>query len=151
MGSRYRGNKQEIRVLSAFINLTRASESLMARQGRRLSKEGLTVSQWGILEALYHLGPMSQKKLGAKLLKSGGNITMVVNNLTVRSLVTRKHPKNDRRLSEIHLTAKGRRLVEHVLPAHVAGIIDDMHCLSAREMEDLRRMCRKLGTTTDEA
>jgi len=145
MGTNYRGKKEEVRALNAFINLTRASESLIALQGRRLSEAGITVSQWGTLEALYHLGSMSQTELGKKLLKSGGNITMVVNNLEKRALVQRKRDKEDRRFLEIHLTAKGTRLVERVLPQHVAGIVDDFGRLTADELEELRRMCRKLG------
>jgi MarR family 2-MHQ and catechol resistance regulon transcriptional repressor len=146
MGSRYKGSAEDIRALSAFINLTRASESLLASQGRRLAKEGLTVSQWGVLEALYHLGPMSQKDLGLKLLKSGGNITMVVNNLERRSLVTRRRVKGDRRFVEIRLTAKGRRIVERILPEHVSSIVDDLKCLGDDDQEELRRLCRLLGT-----
>jgi MarR family 2-MHQ and catechol resistance regulon transcriptional repressor len=145
MGSRYNGNEDELRALSAFINLMRASESLMALQCRRLSEDGLTATQWGTLEALFHRGPMCQKDLGKKLLKSGGNITMVVNNLEKRALVQRKRDERDHRLIEIRLTAKGRRLVERVLPRHVAGIVGDMSRLGAGEMEELRRMCRKLG------
>ena len=146
MGSRYKGSTEDIRALSAFINLTRASESLLAAQGRRLAKDGLTVSQWGVLEALYHLGPMSQKDLGLKLLKSGGNVTMVVNNLEKRSLVTRRRVKGDRRFVEIRLAAKGRRIVERTLPEHVAGIVRDLECLGADDQEELRRLCRLLGT-----
>lgn len=150
MGTRYRGTREETRALNAFINLTRASESLIASQGQRLSKEDLTVTQWGVLEALYHLGSMSQTDLGTKLLKSGGNITMVVNNLEKRSLVQRKRDKGDRRCLRIHLTAKGGRLVARVLPRHVAGIVDDLSRLSAGEQEELRRVCRKLGARLED-
>jgi len=93
---------------------------------------------------------MSQKDLGRKLLKSGGNITMVVNNLEKRSLVTRKRPKEDRRFLEIHLAAKGRRLTERILPGHVAGIVRDMSRLGADELNELRRLCRQLGTEIEE-
>ena len=150
MGSRYRGSKEEIRTLSAFINLTRAAESLLALQGRRLAKDMLTVSQWGVLEALYHLGPMSQKDLGRKLLKSGGNITMVVNNLETRSLVTRRRVKGDRRFMEIRLAAKGRRNVERILPGHVSGIVRDLERLTADDQIELRRLCRLLRTEAKE-
>jgi MarR family 2-MHQ and catechol resistance regulon transcriptional repressor len=150
MGTHYRGDKEEARALSAFINLTRASESLMARQSRRLAEDGLTVSQWGVLEALFHLGPMPQKDIGHKLLKSGGNITMVVNNLEKRSLVSRKRLKGDRRFMQIHLTARGRRLVARILPEHVAGIVRDMARIGAGELEELRRVCRNLGAKNDE-
>ncbi len=150
MGSHYRGNKEQKRALNAFINLTRASESLLARQGRRLSDAGLTVSQWGVLESLYHLGPLCQKELGTKLLKSGGNITMVVTNLEKRVLVRRRRQSGDHRFLEIQLTARGRKLVEKLLPGHVDGIVADMHVLGAGELEELRRLCRKLGTAEDD-
>jgi MarR family 2-MHQ and catechol resistance regulon transcriptional repressor len=149
MGSHYRGNKEEVRALNAFINLTRASESLIALQARRLSAAELTVTQWGALEALYHIGAMSQTELGKKLLKSGGNITLVVNNLEKRALVQRKRDKGDRRILEIRLTAKGARLVERVLPRHVAGIVDDLNRLNAGELDELRRLCRTLGKTIE--
>lgn len=150
MGSRYAGTKEEVRALSAFINLTRAAESLLAAQSRRLASDGLTLSQWGVLEALYHLGPMTQKELGRKLLKSGGDITMVVSNLVKLSLVTRKRLKEDRRFQEIHLAAKGRRLTERILRGHVAGIVRDMSRLGADEQIELRRLCRRLGTEVEE-
>ena len=151
LGSHYRGSKEEKRSLNAFINLTRASESLLARQGRRLAEPfGLTVSQWGVLEALYHLGPMCQKELGSKLLKSGGNITMVAGNLEKRSLVRRRRQSGDHRFVEIHLTARGRKLVEKLLARHVGGIVADMGRLDAAELEQLRRLCRKLGAVQDD-
>lgn len=53
----YRGSKDEIRALSLYVKLVRASESVSARIHAHLSEAGLTVSQFGVLEALLHLGP----------------------------------------------------------------------------------------------
>ena len=57
----------------------------------------VTVSQFGVLEALHHLGPLRQGEISAKLLRSGGNITLVVDNLEARGLVQRTREANDRR------------------------------------------------------
>lgn len=103
-----------------------------------------------MLEALYHLGPLCQKDLGTKLLKSGGNITMVVTNLEKRALVGRRRQSGDRRFLEIQLTARGRKLVDRILPRHVDDIVGDMHALGAGELEELRRLCSKLGTSKDD-
>ena len=71
MGTHYQGTKAEVRALDAYIKLLRASDSIVGRLGQNLRAEDeLTLSQFGVLEALLHLGPMCQRDLGAKILKS---------------------------------------------------------------------------------
>jgi MarR family transcriptional regulator, 2-MHQ and catechol-resistance regulon repressor len=110
MGTHYKGSEDEVLTLNAFIKLMRASESINNRLNRHLSENDLTVSQFGTLEVLLHLGPLNQRSIGEKLLKSGGNITMVIDNLEKNELVERKPDPNDRRAVMIHLTKKGNRL-----------------------------------------
>ena len=86
MGTRYKGSKKEVRALNTYIKLIRAANSLSSRINIHLSKTGLTESQYNVLDALYHLGPLTQKDIGRKLFKSGGNITMVIDNLEKRKL-----------------------------------------------------------------
>jgi MarR family 2-MHQ and catechol resistance regulon transcriptional repressor len=134
------------RALNAFINLARATNSLQARLSVQLEGQGLTVGQFGVLEALLHLGPMTQCVLGEKLLRSGGNITLVIDNLEKHGLVRRERQTEDRRTIVIHLTPKGMRLIKRVFPAHAKMILKEMSQLEPKEQEDLRRLCRKLGT-----
>jgi len=150
VGSRYRGKEEEVRALSALINLSRASDSLVAAHARRLAKDGLTLRQFGVLETLYHLGPMMQSEIGKKLLKTSGDMTMVVKNLEKQGLVRRRRSAEDRRCVAVHLTAKGTRLVERVLPGHVAGIVEDFARLTPEEQVELRRLCRTLGIRREE-
>ncbi len=86
MEKAYQGNRQETRALSTYVKLMRAAESITARIHRHLASVGLTLSQFAVLEALYHLGPLYQREIGQKLLKSSGNITMVIDNLEKRRL-----------------------------------------------------------------
>ncbi|HEU4753262.1 MAG TPA: MarR family transcriptional regulator, partial [Armatimonadota bacterium] len=109
MPTRYQGSEEEVRALDAWIKLLRCTESLVGRQSARLAEQGLTVSQFGALEALLHLGPLCQRELGEKLLKSSGNITMVVDNLERRGLVRRERSAEDRRYITVHLTPEGER------------------------------------------
>ena len=97
MRQRYRGTSKEMKALSAYVKLMRAAESITARAHRHLSSFGLTISQFGVLEALFHLGPLSQKDIGQKILRSSGNITMVIDNLEKRGLVRRERDRQDRR------------------------------------------------------
>ena len=90
MGTHYQGTKAEKIALCAHINLIRAAESVMSRIEHIFSQYGLTESQFGVLEVLLHLGPLCQRELGQKILKSSGNITMVVDNLEKQGLVVRQ-------------------------------------------------------------
>lgn len=123
----------------------RAGESASARLNPELNRAGLTESQFGVLEALLHLGPLCQVDLGRKLLKSGGNVTTVVDNLERRGLVRRERRTDDRRFVRVHLTPAGADAVSQVLPEHVARIVDWFSVLSPDEMETLRVLCRRLG------
>jgi MarR family 2-MHQ and catechol resistance regulon transcriptional repressor len=123
----------------------RAAESITARTHRHLTSNGLTISQFGVLEALYHLGPLSQKQIGQKILRSSGNITMIIDNLEKRSLVVRKRDKADRRVFIVHLTDKGNKLISKIFPPHAAKISDEMSVLSPAEQETLGSLCKKLG------
>lgn len=145
MGTHYKGKTEEKLALNAFIALMRASESLNSRLYMSLKKYKLTISQFGTLEALYHLGPMCQSTLGKKLLKSGGNITMVIDNLEKRSLVTRKRDSNDRRFISVHLTDEGEKLIKEVLPIHVGNIVNELNILSGEELKKLTEYCKKIG------
>lgn len=145
MPTHHKGTPQEVRALNAFIKLTRATDSLMARLSQGEAFSDLTPTQFGVLESLYHLGPMRQGEISAKLLKSGGNITLVVDNLRKRGLVRRERDAKDRRVVIVSLTEAGRQLIGRIFPGHVADIVGEMSVLTAEEQETLGRLCRKLG------
>lgn len=145
MGSRYPGTECEIRALNTYIKLLRAAESLNARMSQKVAAHHLTLSQFGVLEVLCHLGPLPQCRLGEKLLKSSGNITMVVDNLEKRDLVERRRDSDDRRVVTVHLTGEGRQLIERIFPEHVAIIVEEMGVLDGPEQEVMAKLCRKVG------
>lgn len=145
MPTHYKGSQKEIDTLNAFIKMTRATESINNRLARHLADENLTVSQFGILEALLHIGPQNQKELGRKILKSGGNITLVIDNLEKRNLATRKTDPRDRRAVIIELTKKGKKFIENFFPKHVEKIVDEYSVLTPEELKELGRLCKKVG------
>ena len=136
----------EIRAHNAYIKLVRASESVFGGIGQNLRAEGgLTLSQFGVLEALWHLGPLCQRDLGLKILKSSGNMTMVVDNLEKRELVDRPQNAEARRVTEVRLMAKGRALIKEIFPRHASQITEELSRLTAAEQKQLGALCRKLG------
>ena len=145
MRKHYIGSKEEVRALGVYVKLMRAAESLTARVHRHLAGERLTVSQFGALEALYHLGPLHQHEIGQKILKSSGNITTVIDNLEKRGLVTRMRDTNDRRCVQVRLTEEGDELIDRIFPAHAEMITREMGRLRPVEQEELGRLCRRIG------
>lgn len=145
MPTHYRGSAQEKAALDAYIKLMRAADSVTARLEPLMRAADLTVGQFGTLEALFHLGPLCQRDLGRKLLRSGGNITVVVGNLARRGLVRRTRGPQDRRFVTVTLTGKGRRLIGRMFPRHVRHVVREMGALSLPEQAELGRLCRQLG------
>jgi MarR family transcriptional regulator, 2-MHQ and catechol-resistance regulon repressor len=145
MPTHYTGSSTETRTLDTFIKLTRCTNSLLARLAERNSIGELTYSQFAVLEALYHIGPMTAGEVSQKILKSGGNLTLVIDNLERDGLVRRERDGKDRRVIHVHLTEAGKRKVEAVFPGHVAALVDEFKVLSAGEQKTLGELCRKLG------
>lgn len=146
MGTHYQGPKSDVNTLNAFIKLMRSVESMNNRLNRHLYEADLTVSQFGVLEVLHHLGPLNQRAIGEKLLKSGGNITMVIDNLEKCGHVKRERDPDDRRAVLIHLTDAGRAFIKDFFPRHLEKIKEEFSVLSEDEKKELGRLCKKLGT-----
>jgi MarR family transcriptional regulator, 2-MHQ and catechol-resistance regulon repressor len=145
MPSHYSGTRAELRTLDTFIKLTRCTNSLLGRLAERNTVGDLTWSQFAVLEALYHLGSLTQGDVSTKVLKSGSNMTMVIDNLERDGLVRRERHDKDRRVIYVHLTEAGKRKIEAVLPDHVAALVEEFSVLTVKEQEMLGELCKKLG------
>lgn len=145
MGTHYKGTIEEINSLNVYVKLLRAADSVRNRMNLLILKTGLTESQFNILDALFHIGSLSQGELGKKLLKSGGNITMVVDNLEKRKLVKRERNKNDRRFFTVHLTKSGSNLIQKLFPQVLSALVDETNVLTEDEQIEFQRMCKLLG------
>jgi MarR family transcriptional regulator, 2-MHQ and catechol-resistance regulon repressor len=145
MPTHYSGTRDELRTLDTFIKLTRCTNSLLGRLSERNTVGDLTWSQFAVLETLYHLGPMTQGEISAKVLKSGSNMTTVIDNLERDGLVRRERDTQDRRVIHVNLTDKGSHKIEAVLPVHVAALVEEFSVLSPKEQETLGQLCKKLG------
>ena len=132
-------------ALASYVRLNRAANTARACASRHLGDSGLTLTQFAVLEALYHLGPMSLTEIAGKVLTTGGNLTMVAGNLERDGLVRRQRSPEDGRVQIVGLTAKGKVLVRRIFPVHAAAIAEFMTVLDAGELEQLGELCRKLG------
>ena len=146
MPTSFNGTRVEQEALNAFVKLLRAADTLSGLTHRHLTAKKLTVSQFGVLETLHHLGPLCQAEVAKKNLKSTANMTTVIDNLEKRGLVERHRNDADRRYITLHLTSAGKDLIEELFPIHVQGIVDRLNILTPQEQQQLGQLCKKLGT-----
>ncbi len=145
MAKKFKGTPAQERALSAYVKLERAAGAAFAYARVGLEEEGLTLSQFAVLEALYHLGPLFLGDLARRILTSSGNLTLVVDNLQKRGLVKRKQQGKDKRFILAAITPAGKKLIARIFPEHARRITEIMTRLKPDEQERLGDLCRKLG------
>jgi MarR family 2-MHQ and catechol resistance regulon transcriptional repressor len=148
MPTHFQGDPKTVLALDTFIKFTRAASALENRLLRHGTLGDLTLSQFGVLEILYHMGPMCQGEISAKLLKSSGNVTLVLDNLEHCGLVERRRETGDRRKVMLYLTPAGEELIKRIFPQQAAIIAAEFGVLDAAEQEQLGQLCRKLGKSS---
>ena len=132
-------------ALATYIRLLRAANAARTHASRQLEGTGLTLTQFAVLEALYHLGPMSLSDIAQKILTTGGNLTMVVGNLEKQGLANRQKSPQDGRVLIVSLTPKGKALIRRIFPAHAAAITEFMGALTPAQQKQFGELCRQLG------
>ena len=130
-------------ALNLYVKLMRASNRATGNIHVHLKDDNLTVSQFGVLEALYHLGPLSPGELGEKILKSNANLTTVVDSLEKKTLAERRRSAEDRRKVTVHLTYSGRELIARVFSRHAKIAEREFEFLSAEEQNTLSGILKK--------
>lgn len=138
-------SEEEREALGLVTKLTRSLDAVERKTLCYLNDVNLTESQFSVLEALYHLGPMCQKAVAGKVLKSTGNITTVIDNLEKRGLVQRVRSTEDRRYIQLHITDNGKRVIEGFFPGHMQRLVQCFSVLTAEERVELARITKKLG------
>jgi len=136
---------QQRLALGSYVKLMRAANSARAFASLSLAGTGVTLTQFAVLEASFHLGPLSLSDIAQKVLTTGGNLTMVVGNLEQQGLAKRQRCPDDRRMQIVVLTAKGKSLIRRTFPRHAGAIVEFLSILSAEQQEKLGDLCRKLG------
>ena len=131
--------------LELFVVLSRAYNWVNAHAIRDIRCHGLNPTEFGILEALYHKGPLPLQQLGEKVLISSGNITYAVDKLEQKQLLVRKPAAHDRRVIFAELTPQGQELLETLFPQHAEVIRAAVSSLSPEEQIQAIQLLRKLG------
>jgi MarR family 2-MHQ and catechol resistance regulon transcriptional repressor len=132
-----------------WLLLWKATKTLEAHAQRSVQALGMCQSDFGVLEALLHKGPLPVNAIGKKVLLTSGSMTAAVDRLERRGLVERQDDANDRRARIVHLTGAGRKLIQKLFAAHERDMERPVSCLTSREIESLTGALRKLGRGTE--
>ena len=137
-----RSNREALKL---WIVLARAFGTVEHRAAADAARHGLTLAEFGVLEALYHKGPLLLGDLQRRILVSSGGITYLVNRLARRGLVRRERCPEDGRARYATMTASGVALVKRVFPEHARVIAEALGGLTRAQQRDVTRMLRALG------
>jgi MarR family 2-MHQ and catechol resistance regulon transcriptional repressor len=129
-----------------FLVLWKAARAVEGFATNSVSRSELCSSDFAVLEALLHKGPLPVNEIGKKVLLTSGSITVAVDRLEDKGLVERRAHGTDRRARIVHLTKSGRKLIRRSYADHAA----DMErlasaSLSKKEREMLIRLLKQIG------
>ena len=130
--------------LKTLIALSRCTQNVHKREYKTIKEGGLTVSQFAVLEILYHKGDLRVCEIIEKILSTGGNMTVVIDNLVKQNLVKRCIDPKDRRVNLISITEEGRKLISGIFPKHLENINEIFSVLTSEEKKNLIRLLKKL-------
>jgi MarR family 2-MHQ and catechol resistance regulon transcriptional repressor len=130
--------------VQAYVRLVRSSEALHSEVSRGLAVDGLSASQFSAMKVLRIHGKLAQRDIAKYILKSGGNITALVDNLEGEGLVQRDRDTTDRRVIYVSLTPEGETLFDRLYPGHLDRIREAMSGLTSEECNQLNGLLQKV-------
>ena len=139
------GEMQDSSGIHVWLVLMKTFQALMPRAAESIAQTELGDSDFRILEALLHKGPLPVNTIGPKVWLTPGSISVAVNRLVKKGLVSRKDHPGDRRVRQVELTAKGRMLITRGFREHAAAMETAVSVLSKNERLALLRLLKKLG------
>ncbi|MCR1955016.1 MarR family transcriptional regulator [Clostridioides mangenotii] len=131
--------------LKTLIALTRSTNKLNRRSNTVFRNHGLSTMQFAVLEVLYHKGDLRIGEIIEKILATGGNMTVVINNLVKEGMVEKYTDPKDSRSNIIHITDKGKSKIEEIFPEHLLDLDDFLKNISSEEKHKLIDILKKLS------
>lgn len=132
-------------ALKLWVVLSRAQVAIEAHAAAQVTRHGLTLTEFAIMEALFHRGPMLLGEVQRRILVSSGGITYLVDRLERKELVERRECPEDRRARYAALTPRGETLIAEIFPEHARALKHALAGLDDEEKETAVRLLRTLG------
>jgi MarR family 2-MHQ and catechol resistance regulon transcriptional repressor len=131
--------------LKLWVVLSRAMNAVQAHAQADIARHGLTIMEFGVMEALYHKGPLLLGEVQRKILVTCGGVTYLIDRLVEKGLVERRRCDRDRRAYYAALTPDGETMIAEIFPQHAAAIDRALGGLDEAEKEQATHLLRALG------
>lgn len=130
--------------LKVVIGLNRSANAINRRANAVFRRHGLTPMQFAVLEALYHKGDLKVGQLIEKVLTTGGNMTVVINNLAREHMVEKRTDPADSRSYIISITERGCIKIEDIFPEYLQDLKEVLGIFSGEDKLALINLFKKL-------
>src|SRR6476619_4271742 len=150
MKNKASAQKQDTSGVHVWLVLMKAFRALMPHAAESIARTALGDSDFRVLEVLLHKGPLPVNTVGPKVWLTPGSISVAVDRLVEKGLVSREDHPDDRRVRQVELTAKGRALITRGFREHAAAMETAISVLSKNERLTLLRLLKKLGKHAEE-
>src|SRR2546428_6295154 len=128
-----------------WLVLMKAYRSMARHAQRSIAAHDIGLSDFAILEALLHKGPMLVNEIGRRIDLTSGSLTTADDRLETRGPVERSADANDRRAKQVSLTRAGRALITRIFDRHKTVVDAAADGLTRAERETLIALLKKLG------
>src|ERR1700760_143491 len=145
MGRKKTTPGQDFSGVHVWLVFMKAFQALSPHAAESVKQTKLGDSDFRVLEVLLHKGPLPVNTIGSKVWLTPGSISVAVDRLVKKGLVSRKDQPDDRRVRQVELTLKGRALISQEFGEHAAAMEDVANVLSKNERLTLLRLLKKLG------
>jgi MarR family 2-MHQ and catechol resistance regulon transcriptional repressor len=132
-------------TLQLIIAIGRSLQALEQHVRPHLAEAGLSMTEFAVLEVLYHKGPLRLGEVSDRILVTSASTTYVVKKLEERGLIRRRPSDEDSRVVYGELTNKGRALIAEVFPEHVERLQKGTAGLTVAQKRDAARLLRTLS------
>src|SRR6266478_2926574 len=129
----------------AWLVIINAMQAITPYALAGLEKSGLGDSDFRVLEALLHKGPLPVNVIGPKVNLTPGSISVAVDRLLAKGLVSRVECSEDRRVRIVALTARGKGVITPIFRAHAATMGNVFADLSSDELRQLEQQLKRVG------
>ena len=128
-----------------WVVLARAYRSMAAFVERSIAALDIGLSDFMILEALLHKGPLTMSELCEAALITNASMTAAIDRLEERVFVERVADKQDRRVRRAQLTTQGTALIKRLYVRHERDLNEVMSGIPPAERAELRRGLKAVG------
>src|SRR6266404_570863 len=129
----------------AWLVMIKAVQAIARYALAGLEKSGLGDSDFRVLEVLMHKGPLPVNVIGPKVNLTPGSISVAVDRLVAKGLVSRVECFEDRRIRIVALTQRGKGVITPIFRAHAATMEKVFSGLSRDEMQQLEQQLKRIG------